>query len=73
MTKRDQRKLLRAITRHVTQHLIAQSARWPASWDGHELRELAAATFEYERTRLMREDHRRRRGCRNDISVLRLN
>lgn len=72
MPKRKQRQLLRSITRHMTQHLLAQSARWPAEWDGHELRELVADAFNNERTRLMRESRQRRKACHNAILVERL-
>jgi hypothetical protein len=72
MTKRNQRQLLRAFTKQVTAHLLAQSARWPKDWDGHELRELTAAAFEHERSRLMRESRRRRLACQNDMIVNRL-
>lgn len=67
MTKREQRTLLRTFTRQVTDHLLSRSKDWPAEWDGHELRELAAAAFEWERTSLMRESRRRRRACANEI------
>lgn len=72
MTRAEQRRLLKRFTRAVTLHLIAQSARWPKDWDGHELRELTAAAFEQERTRLMRESQRRRKDCVNAMIVERL-
>lgn len=63
MTRTKQRELLRAIMRDHTKALLAKSHEWPDGWDGHELRELVAATAEQQRTRLMREDRRRRREC----------
>lgn len=68
MTRHKQRQLLQAFMRQVTDHLILQSARWPAEWDGHDLRELALQALEYERTRLMRESPRRRRAVATEIA-----
>ena len=72
MTLADKRKLLRNFTKQVADHLLAQSARWPADWDGHEIRELVAAAFNQERTRLMADDHKRKRAAVNAMIVERL-
>ena len=69
MTRREQIALLRGFTKNVADHLISRADRWPAEWDGHELRELAATAFNNERTSLMREDRRRRRACKNAMIV----
>lgn len=69
MTKRQQRQLLREIQRNITKHLMAQSARWPKDWDGHELRELLAKVYDYERTSLMRRSANRRQECLNTIII----
>jgi hypothetical protein len=69
MTREEQRTLLRNFTQQVTDHLLSQSERWPAEWDGHELRELVSLAFEFERTSLMRESRARRKACHNTIIV----
>jgi hypothetical protein len=70
MTRTEQKRLLRTFTRQVTDHLLAQSERWPEDWDGHDLRELAVLAFTHERTGLMRESARRRRAVANATAVL---
>jgi len=72
LTLADKRKLLRNFTKQVADHLLKQSARWPADWDGHEIRELVAAAFNHERTRLMADDHKRKRAAVNAMIVERL-
>jgi hypothetical protein len=71
MTRSQQRRLLRTFVNQVRDHLLAQSDRWPEDWDGHELRELAAQAFDWERTPIMRHglraDRRRLRACSNEI------
>lgn len=70
MTKRKQIALLRSIARNMVEHLIKHgAARWPDTWDGHEFRELIARQADYERTRLMRENRRRRLDCWNEINT----
>jgi len=61
MTRAQQRKFLRSLTREVRDHLLARSKDWPPDWDGHELRDLLAAAFERERSPLMRAPRNRRR------------
>ncbi len=69
MTRAEQKKLLRTFTRQVTDTLIARADQWPEEWDGHDLRELVAYAFNFERTNLMRENRKRRQACKNDILV----
>lgn len=70
MTKEEQVALLTTFVEQVRQVLVAKADRWPEDWDGHELRELVAYAFQYERTRLMLEKRSRRRlDCKNTIIV----
>jgi hypothetical protein len=69
MTNAQQRKLLCAFINQVQQHLLSRSAKWPADWDGHELRELAADAFDHERTALMKVSRARLREFRNACLV----
>lgn len=70
MTKKQQRALFNAIVRNVRKSLLLRSGDWPEAWDGHELRELLAVTFERERTSLMTEKRsRRRKDARNEMLV----
>ena len=69
----DQRALVTAICDRVRDHLLARSSVWPAHWDGHELRELIAQSFERERTHAMRDRRSSRaRAFANDMSILSL-
>ena len=61
MERQKQIELLRNFCDSMRDALIAGSASWPDEWDGHELRELAAAAFESERTGVMRSDVGRKR------------
>lgn len=69
MTKRQQKQLLRMFCNQIRDALLARADKWPDEWDGHDLRELAAYAFDYERTRLMREDKKRAAAVRNAIAV----
>jgi hypothetical protein len=40
MTKQQQRRFVRELARNITQNVLATSDRWPAHWDGQELRVL---------------------------------
>lgn len=57
----EQRELMRNFCNRVCEAMIRESDNWPEHWNGHELRELAAYTFENERSTLMREDRGRKR------------
>lgn len=50
MNKREKVRFLRSLTKQVADHLVRQVDKMPEHWDGHDLRELLAASFEYERT-----------------------
>lgn len=69
MTKEEQKALLATFVDSVRDALLTRAERWPAEWDGHELRELCAEAFDHERSRLLRESRKRRRAFRNTITV----
>ena len=69
MTRTEQRELLTSFCNSVRDSMLGGSDKWPEAWDGHELRELAAKAFDWERTRLMRESGKRRKACHNQIVV----
>lgn len=54
-TRAGKRRFIRTLCNSVRDELIAKVERMPADWDGHELRELIADTFNFSRTRLMRD------------------
>jgi hypothetical protein len=60
MTNEEQRALLMKFIAGVQANLLDRATRWPADWDGHELRELAADAFDRERTRFLDSRTRRR-------------
>lgn len=72
MTRKEQRAFVRSLTRAVCKHLLATSDRWPEEWDGHELRELIAGSFNRERYFVMRKG-RRAREFRNTILTTPIN
>ena len=59
MTRGEQRRFVRALTRAVRERLIQTSGEWPADWDGHELRELLYKSFARERTLGTRDNRKR--------------
>jgi uncharacterized iron-regulated protein len=69
MTRDEQKELVRNFTQQVADALLSKADQWPEDWDGHDLRELVAYAFNHERTRLMREDRKRRRAAENEILV----
>ena len=69
MTRTEQRRLLRNFINAVRDHLLERSKDWPEEWDGHDLRELVASAFEWERTPIMSKAPRRRRQTQNEIAV----
>jgi hypothetical protein len=69
MTRAEQKKFLEIFIDGIKGELIARSDRWPVEWDGHELRELVADAFDSERTRLMKENKKRRREYHNACIV----
>jgi hypothetical protein len=69
MTNDEQRALLIDFIDQVKTKLLERSAKWPADWDGHELRELSADAFDWERTRLLRESRKRLRDFKNACLV----
>lgn len=48
MTKAEQKRFVRDLARSVTKSLLASADRWPAEWDGHELRALLARALNHE-------------------------
>jgi hypothetical protein len=73
MTKQDQKRFVRSLTRAIATDLIARidANKVPVTWDGHELREWLYEKFQFERTRLMagpgpRRSRRRYQAFRND-------
>jgi hypothetical protein len=48
MTRGEQRALLVAFCDSVRDQMLARSDNWPDSWDGLELRQLAARAFDFE-------------------------
>lgn len=53
MTKKEQRKILRDLTRSILRKLLEHSYQWPKEWDGHEIRELLFNAAAWERSHLM--------------------
>lgn len=62
MTRDDQATLVHDLGRRIVGEIVARIDRGdvPATWDGHELRELLALKFTNERTRLMCDGRKRR-------------
>ena len=58
-TGEGKRRFIRSLTRSISKAACAAVDQMPADWDGHELRELLAELFDYERSRLMRESRKR--------------
>jgi len=46
MTKTEQRRFIRDNARAVVRRVLEGSSRWPAQFDGHELRRLLLRAFE---------------------------
>lgn len=67
MTRDEQKELLTAFCDRMRDSMLEGASNWPAEWDGHELRELAASRFEFERTNVMRTDRRRRKAFLNTL------
>lgn len=70
MITRDEQKQLVADISAAIQHKVMTAISMgviPAEWDGHELREYLADLYAFERTRLMREDRRRRREYKSAV------
>lgn len=71
MTADEQKQFLINLCDQTRDHLLSRADRWPENWDGHELRELIAIAFDFERSALIRETRsRRRQRCHTDINRL---
>lgn len=68
-TRAGKRAFIRALCRNVARDVCTAVADMPSEWDGHELRELLARAFADCRTRLMCENHKRRRAFENERLV----
>jgi hypothetical protein len=69
MSGDEQRALLVTFIDSMKAKLLERSGKWPAEWDGHELRELAADAFDAQRTALMKSSRKRLRDYRNACTV----
>lgn len=49
MNLSERRQFIRSLTNSVKKSLLAQAPKMPANWNGLELRELIADTFDRER------------------------
>jgi hypothetical protein len=47
MNRREQKQLLRNLMNSIRDDLLKRSAKWPAEWDGHELRWLIVDATAY--------------------------
>lgn len=59
LTKAQKAKFVRQLCRSVEKSVIAQIPKMPDEWDGHELRELLAETFDRETTLRIRPMRKR--------------
>ena len=50
MTPREKRRFIRSFLNAVRDGLLREVPKMPESWDGHDLRQLAADCFEWERS-----------------------
>lgn len=68
MQREQQIELVTAICNHIRNDLIhrIETGKVPETWDGHELREWLADTFQFERTNVMRTNRKRRKDFKND-------
>ena len=71
LTRDDQKNLVKNLTESIVASILEQIDKdlIPAGWDGHELRELLAERFDWERSRLMKDSRRRMREYRNTVLV----
>ena len=71
LTRDDQKNLVKNLTESIVASILEQIDKGliPAGWDGHELRELLAERFDWERSRLMKDSRRRMREYRNTVLV----
>jgi len=69
MTKRDQRRFVRELVMNVRRDLLKQVALFPAEWDGHEIRQFIADTFQASSYTLKRMP-RRLRDYRNAVLIM---
>lgn len=66
-TKGFKAMFIRELCNNVRDELVAKIARMPPEWDGRELRELVADSF--EACRMPVDDKKRRRDYRNYVIV----
>lgn len=59
-TPEGKREFITNLCDNVRDEMISKIAKMPEEWDGHELRELLSAKFEYERGRLLSDKRSRR-------------
>jgi hypothetical protein len=69
LNKREQKSLCKTLCTSMSNEFAkhVRDGRVPANWDGHEIREWLADKFEFERTRLMKSDRKRKSNYRNDV------
>src|SRR3954466_1544620 len=68
-TPAGKREFIRNLCNSVRDSLIKAVARMPNEWDGHELRELLAQTFDAERGDLLRTNRERMRAFKNTCAT----
>ncbi len=49
MTAAEKRRFIRSLSKSVTKELLTKVAKMPREWDGNEIRELIADTFNSQR------------------------
>lgn len=50
MTTTDQKKFIKSLCNSIRDELCRKTVSMPVSWNGHQLREIIADKFDYERT-----------------------
>jgi hypothetical protein len=69
-TLKWKRAFIRSFFKSMRTSLLRQVPNLPRHWDGHQLRELIADQFEWERTSKMRTDRPARRDYRREAANL---
>lgn len=69
MTKQEQKTFVRELIANVRADLLKQSKLIPPEWDGHELRQWIADTFQ-ESSYTLRQDKRRYKAYRNAVACM---